>query len=163
VVAGVHGGEEFAAARAEEDEASVAEFRGRPVAAEGGDGGGHRQVVADSPQQLGGDHGCSQTVTLICHCYSGSIIGEVASFCQWGCMRTRLTMSMSTARWAERTASMRQPTLRLRALRRTPSAERTTRSMAGGVKVLWPSPAWSSSRRMNSRRASGASRLAIAE
>ena len=53
VVAGVHGGEQFAAARAEEDEASVAEFRGRPIAAEGSDGGGHRQVVADAPQQLG--------------------------------------------------------------------------------------------------------------
>ena len=36
-------------------------------------------------------------------------------------------------RLAERTASMRQPTARLRALRRTPSAERTTRSTAGAV------------------------------
>ncbi len=41
-------------------------------------------------------------------------------------------------RLAERTASMRHPTLRLRARRSTPSAERTMRSMAGGVKVLWP-------------------------
>jgi hypothetical protein len=57
VVARIDGGEQFIAAWAEEDEASVAEFRRRAVAAEGGDGDGHRQVIADSPQQFGVDHG----------------------------------------------------------------------------------------------------------
>ena len=38
VVAGIDGGEHLMAARAEEDEASVAEFRRRAIAAEGGRG-----------------------------------------------------------------------------------------------------------------------------
>ena len=42
-----------------------------------------------------------------------------------------MTLSMSMVLLAERTASIRQPTQRLRALRRTPSAERTIRSTAG--------------------------------
>ena len=45
-------------------------------------------------------------------------------------------MSMSMVRLAARTASIRQPTLRLRAFRKTPSAERTMRSTAGGVLVV---------------------------
>ena len=56
VVVRVDVGEHFVAAWAEEAESAVAEFRGRPVAAEGGDGEGHRQVVAESTQEFGGDH-----------------------------------------------------------------------------------------------------------
>jgi hypothetical protein len=56
IVAGIDGGEQFAAVWAEEDEAPAAELRRRAVAAEGGDGDGHRQVIADSPQQFGGAH-----------------------------------------------------------------------------------------------------------
>ena len=41
---------------------------------------------------------------------------------------------------AERTASIRQPTQRLRAWRRTPSAERTMRSMAGRREGVVPEP-----------------------
>jgi hypothetical protein len=46
VVAWIDGGEHFAAAWAEEAEVAFARFRGRPVAAEGGNGDGHGQVVA---------------------------------------------------------------------------------------------------------------------
>jgi len=48
----VYGGKQFAAARAEEDEASVAEFRRRPVAAEGGDGGGQRSKCQGAPEPV---------------------------------------------------------------------------------------------------------------
>ena len=57
VVAWVDGGAHFAAAWAEEAEVAFAHFRRRPVAAEGGDGDGHRQVVAQAAQQFGGYHG----------------------------------------------------------------------------------------------------------
>ena len=52
VVAWVDGGEHFAAVWAEEAEVAFAPFGGRPVAAEGGDGDGHGQVVADAAQQV---------------------------------------------------------------------------------------------------------------
>ena len=53
VVAGVDGGEHLAAVRAKKAEVAVADFRGWPVAAEGGDGDPHRQVVANATQQVG--------------------------------------------------------------------------------------------------------------
>jgi len=43
-----HVREHFAAVRAQEAEAAVAEFRRRPLAAEGGDRDRHRQVVVKS-------------------------------------------------------------------------------------------------------------------
>ena len=60
VVAGVDGGEHLGAVGAEETEVAFAELRRRPIAAEGGDGDAHRQVVADAPQQVGGHHGLLQ-------------------------------------------------------------------------------------------------------
>ena len=59
VVAWVDGGAHFAAVRAEEAEVAFAHFAGRPLAAEGGDGDGHGQVVAKAAEQVGGDHGVS--------------------------------------------------------------------------------------------------------
>lgn len=53
VVARVDGGTHFAAAWAEEAEVAFAHFRRRPLAAEGGDGDGHGQVVAQAAQQVG--------------------------------------------------------------------------------------------------------------
>ena len=50
VVAWVDGGEHFAAVGAEEAEVAVAPFCGWPVAAEGGDGDGHGQMVANSAE-----------------------------------------------------------------------------------------------------------------
>jgi hypothetical protein len=41
IVAGIHCGEQFAAAGAQKDEASVADLRRRPGAAEGGNRDGH--------------------------------------------------------------------------------------------------------------------------
>jgi len=52
--------EHFAAVRAEEDEAAVSNFRRRSLTPERGDGDGHRQVVADFPQQFRGNHRPSQ-------------------------------------------------------------------------------------------------------
>ena len=52
VVARVDGGQHFAAVRAEEAEVAFAHFGWRPVAAEGGDGDGHGQVVAKLTQQI---------------------------------------------------------------------------------------------------------------
>src|SRR5271165_5305799 len=54
VVAGVDGSAHFAAVWAEEAEVAFAHFGGRPLAAEGGDGDGHGQVVAQSAQQING-------------------------------------------------------------------------------------------------------------
>ena len=45
---GVDGGPHFAAMRTEEAEVAFAHLGGRPVAAQGGDGHGHRQVVANA-------------------------------------------------------------------------------------------------------------------
>src|SRR5713226_7930178 len=57
VVAWVDGGAHFAAAWAEEAEVAFAHFGWRPLAAEGGDGDGHGQVVAQAAQQIRGNHG----------------------------------------------------------------------------------------------------------
>jgi len=57
VVSRVDIGEHVNAMRAEEAEAAVAHLRGRAFAAEVGDGDGHRQVVAESAEQVGGGHG----------------------------------------------------------------------------------------------------------
>ena len=51
IVAWVDGGAHFAAAWAEEAEVAFAHFGGRPFPAEGGDGDGHGQVVADAAQR----------------------------------------------------------------------------------------------------------------
>ena len=59
VVAWVDGGTHFATVGADEAEVAFAHLGRWPLAAEQGDGDGHGQVVADSPQQFGGDHGCS--------------------------------------------------------------------------------------------------------
>src|SRR5271154_2684136 len=166
VVLRVDGGPHFAAVRAQEAEVAVAHFRGRTVAAQSVDGVRHRQIVAQAAQQVLGKHGgtprlmgqrCDSAMSMI----QKSV--RSASFCQCGCKRTRLTLSMSMVLLAERTASIRQPTHRLRAWRSTPSALRTIRSMAGCVKVLWPRPARSSSRRMKSRMSSELRRLLMTE
>ena len=47
----------FAAVRAEEAEVAFAHFGRRPLAAQGGDGDGHGQVVAKAAQQIRRDHG----------------------------------------------------------------------------------------------------------
>ena len=56
VVSRIHIGEHVIAMRAEEAEAAVAHLRGRAFMAEGGDGGGHGQVAAESAEQVGGRH-----------------------------------------------------------------------------------------------------------
>ena len=56
VVAWIDGGAHLAAAGTEEAEVAFAHLRRRPVAAEGGDGDRHRQVVADAAQQVVGNH-----------------------------------------------------------------------------------------------------------
>jgi hypothetical protein len=53
VVAGVDGGAHFAAVGAEEAEVACEHFGRRSLAAEGGDGDGHWQVIAKSAQQIG--------------------------------------------------------------------------------------------------------------
>src|SRR5271155_317486 len=166
VVLRVDGGPHFAAVRAQEAEVASAHFRGRTVAAQSADGVRHRQIVAQAAQEVLGKHGgtprlmgkpCDSAMSII----QKSV--RSASFCQCGCKRTRLTLPTSMVLLAERTASIRQPTHRLRAWRSTPPVLRTIRSTAGCVKVLWPRPARSSSRRMKSRMASGPRRLVMTE
>ena len=67
VVARVDGGAHFAAAGAEEAEVPFTDFGGRPRTAERGDGDGHGEVVADSAQQFGGDHGLLRGAVFRCH------------------------------------------------------------------------------------------------
>ena len=57
VVARIDGGAHFAAAWAEEAEVALADFRRGRLAAEGGDGDRHGQVVAKATEQIGRDHG----------------------------------------------------------------------------------------------------------
>ncbi len=57
VIPGIDGGEHFLAMGTEEAIASFAAFGGWAVGAEGGDGDGHGQVVAEVTQQFFGDHG----------------------------------------------------------------------------------------------------------
>ena len=52
VMAGIDGGAHLAAAWADETEVALAHFARRPLAAEGGDGDGHGQVVANATQQV---------------------------------------------------------------------------------------------------------------
>ena len=57
VIAWVDGGAHFPAAWTEEAEVAFADFGRGPLAAEGGDGDGHGQVVTKSAEQIGGNHG----------------------------------------------------------------------------------------------------------
>jgi len=132
IVAGIDGGEHLIAVRAEEDEAPVTELGGRTIAAEGGDGDGSSVEIMDAP----------------------SVIGEVDVFLPVRLHQHTVDDVDVDGAFGGADGFNRQPTPRLRAWRRTPSTDRTVSSMADGVKVLWPSPAWSSSRRMKSRMAS---------
>src|SRR5277367_2432640 len=135
VVAWVDRGQHFAAARTEEAEIAFAHLSRRSLAAQGGDGHGHGQIVAQPTQQLRGYHDVLQGRTLVSRNTGCQKSTRSLSFCQCGCISTRLTVSMSMVFFAARTASIRQLTPRLRALRSTPSAERTINSTAGTVKV----------------------------
>ena len=65
VVAWVDGGAHVAAVWAEEAEVAFAHFGRRPVAAEGGDGDGHGQVVAQAAQQVLRDHDLVPRLTRV--------------------------------------------------------------------------------------------------
>jgi hypothetical protein len=54
IVPGIDGGLHLAAVRAGEAEESLAPFRRRPVGTQGGEGDGHRQVVAKAAKAIGG-------------------------------------------------------------------------------------------------------------
>jgi hypothetical protein len=60
VIAWVDGGAHFAAAWTEEAEVPFTHLGRRPRAAQGGDGHGHGQIVAQATEQIGGSHGFLQ-------------------------------------------------------------------------------------------------------
>ncbi len=59
VVTWVDSGEHLSAMGTEEAESAFAAFGRRTIGAEGGDGDGHGQVIADVAQQFSCNHGCS--------------------------------------------------------------------------------------------------------
>jgi hypothetical protein len=86
----------FAAVWAQEAEVAFADLGRRPLAAKRGDGGGHGQVVANLAEQFRRKHGFLQGWQngRPCPCATQKSTRS-DSFCQWGCISTRLTLSMS--------------------------------------------------------------------